>query len=240
VQSLVPSPEFAEHRGESRGVAPERGEEFLISALDEMDQLASEAATGRGRAQRVGARVGRVIGATHELLSLERPEHLRGRHRVGVGVAREHDLCHGLVLLGERRHAREEHHLEVGETGVAKRAALTALPAIHGLPEENARARGGRGELRRESFRHRRGRENSKQRTYHKYTYYHLDAQFRQKDIARQNHRSYHSPSRHDVASLLPDQRVAMTHELSERRPAPPPHDRQPTTVSVSRSTQLS
>jgi hypothetical protein len=151
--------QLAQHSHESPRISTERSKEFLVSALDKMDELSRETATRGGWSQRVGARVGWVIGATHELLSLERPEHLRGRHGVGMGVAREHDLCHGLVLLGERRHAREEHHLEVGETGVAKRAALTALPAIHGLPEENARARGGRGELRRETFWHRRGLE---------------------------------------------------------------------------------
>jgi len=156
-QSLVPSPEFAEHRCESRGVSPERREEFLIGALDEMDELASEAATRRRRAKRVRARVGRVIGATHELLALECTEYLRRGHGVRARVACEHDLCHGLVLLCERCHAREEHHLEMREPGIAERATLPTLPAIHGLPEENAWARGGRGELWWETFRHRRG-----------------------------------------------------------------------------------
>jgi hypothetical protein len=141
--SLFPIPEFSQHCCESPRISPERGKEFLISALDEMDELAREAAASGGWAKRVGARVGRVIGATHELLSLERAEHLRRRHGVGARVAREHHLRHGLVLLSERRHAREEHHLQVRESGVAQRSALAALPAIHRLPEENARARGG-------------------------------------------------------------------------------------------------
>ena len=133
---------------------PERGKEFLIGALDEMDELPREAATRGGWTQCVGARVRRVIGATHELFSLERAKYLRRRHDVGLRVAREHDLRHGFVLLRERRDAGEEHDLQVRQTGVAQRAPLPALPAIHGVPEENAGARDGGGELGRESFGH--------------------------------------------------------------------------------------
>ena len=79
-----------------------------------------------------------MIGPTHELLSLQGAEHLRRRHRVDAGVAREHDLRHRLILLRERRDTREEHHLQVREARIAERSALTALPAVHRLPEEHA------------------------------------------------------------------------------------------------------
>jgi len=110
--SLVPT-ELAQHCREPRRIAAERLEEFLIGALDEMDELPREATTRGGWSQRVGARVARVIGATHELFSFERSEHLRGRHRVGARVACEHDLRHRLTVLRERRDAGEEHHLQV-------------------------------------------------------------------------------------------------------------------------------
>jgi hypothetical protein len=103
-----------------------------------MDELPREATARGGWAQGVGARVARMIGATHELLSLERAEHLRRRHRVGACVACEHDLRHRLALLRERRDAREEHHLQVREAGITERSALAALPAVHRLPEEHA------------------------------------------------------------------------------------------------------
>jgi hypothetical protein len=66
-----------------------------------MDELASQPPAGGGGAQRVGARVRRVIGAAHELLPLERANHLGGGHRVDARVARQHDLRHRLVTLGE-------------------------------------------------------------------------------------------------------------------------------------------
>src|SRR6476646_3842711 len=137
-QLLFPIPEFFQHAGKATDIAAERLEEFLVCPLDEMDELTREAAARSRWAQRVGARVARMIGATHELLSFERAEDLRGRHRVGVSVARERDLRHRLALLGERRDAGEEHHLEVREAGITERSALAALPPVHCLPEEHA------------------------------------------------------------------------------------------------------
>jgi len=137
-QLLFPIPEFFQHAGKATDIAAKRLEEFLVCPLDEMDELTSEAATSGGWAQRVGARVARMVGATHELFSLERAEHLRRRHGVGACVACEHDLRHRLTLLGERRDAGEEHHLKVGEAGITERSALAALPAVHRLPEEYA------------------------------------------------------------------------------------------------------
>ena len=140
--SPIPHPsslsQFAQHCRKPHGISPKRLEEFLVRSLDEMDELTREAATGGGWAQRVGARVARVVGAPHELFSFERAEHLGRRHGVGACVAREHDLRHRLTLLRERRDAGEEHHLQVREPGVTKCSALTALPAVHRLPEEHA------------------------------------------------------------------------------------------------------
>ena len=79
-----------------------------------------------------------MVGATHELFLFERAQYLRCRHRVGARVPREHDLRHRFTLLRERRDAGEEHHLQVREARIAERSALTALPAVHRLPEEHA------------------------------------------------------------------------------------------------------
>ena len=140
--SPIPHPsslsQFAQHCRKPHGISPKRLEEFLVRSLDEMDELTREAATGGGWAQRVGARVARMVGAAHELFSFERAEDLRRRHRVGARVAREHDLRHSLALFRERRDAGEEHDLQVREAGIAERSALTALPAVHRLPEEHA------------------------------------------------------------------------------------------------------
>src|SRR5688572_28781074 len=109
-ESLFGAAEFSEHRGESCCVGAEGGKEFLVRPLDEMNQLSREAAARGGWAQRVGARVGRVIGAAHELLLLQRANYLRGRHDVRARVFREHDLRHRFVLLRrseERRVGKE-------------------------------------------------------------------------------------------------------------------------------------
>jgi len=42
--------QLAQRRGETSYISAERLEEFLIGALDEMDELTREAATGGGRA----------------------------------------------------------------------------------------------------------------------------------------------------------------------------------------------
>jgi len=44
---LFASSQLSEHRGESPDVGAERGKEFLICALHEVDELACEAATRR-------------------------------------------------------------------------------------------------------------------------------------------------------------------------------------------------
>jgi hypothetical protein len=87
------------------------------------------------------------------------------------------------------------------EAGVVERSALTALPAVHGLPEEDAGTCNGRGELRRQSFGHQ-AASASRKFTYHKRTYYARKTKKREKIIARPNNRFYHSPSRTNGIAL--------------------------------------
>ena len=109
--SPIPHPsslsQFAQHCRKPHGISPKRLEEFLVRSLDEMDELTREAATGGGWAQRVGARVARVVGAPHELFSFERAEHLleaigHGRPDVLITDVRMPGMS-GIALLDRLR-----------------------------------------------------------------------------------------------------------------------------------------
>src|SRR5688500_1448758 len=109
--------------------------------------------------------------ASHEFPSLQGAHDLGGHHRVGTGVPGHAGLREGRVVVGEGGDAGEEDELHRREAERREGGTLTLLPAVGGLPEEEAWALAGRGEEARESFRHW-WRARLPMRAYNRQTYY--------------------------------------------------------------------